>query len=118
MSLRRFLRLAPKVLFGILLVMGIGVAVLLGPYALRVERVAEQPGRGFHSGYYLYVPASLRRFGLVVRQIHAIGNRSLVIILASGREVAGAFLLYLLLPTAFLIFRVSMCGGMVVFLCL
>jgi phospholipid/cholesterol/gamma-HCH transport system permease protein len=33
------------------------------------------------------VPASLRRFGLVVTQIHAIGNRSLVIIVASGLAV-------------------------------
>jgi phospholipid/cholesterol/gamma-HCH transport system permease protein len=33
------------------------------------------------------VPASLRRFGLVVTQIHAIGVRSLVIILASGLAV-------------------------------
>ncbi|MEK8024694.1 MAG: putative phospholipid transporter permease protein MlaE [Pseudomonadota bacterium] len=33
------------------------------------------------------VPAALRRFGLVVAQIHAIGNRSLVIILASGLAV-------------------------------
>lgn len=33
------------------------------------------------------VPASLRRFGLVVTQIHAIGSRSLVIILASGLAV-------------------------------
>jgi len=33
------------------------------------------------------LPASLRRFGLVVAQIHAIGNRSLVIILASGMAV-------------------------------
>jgi phospholipid/cholesterol/gamma-HCH transport system permease protein len=33
------------------------------------------------------VPASLRRFDLVVTQIHAIGNRSLVIILASGLAV-------------------------------
>ena len=33
------------------------------------------------------LPAALRRFGLVVRQIHAIGNRSLVIILASGMAV-------------------------------
>ena len=33
------------------------------------------------------VPTSLRRFGLVVAQIHAIGNRSLVIILASGLSV-------------------------------
>ena len=33
------------------------------------------------------VPASLRRFGLVVAQVHAIGNRSLVIIMASGLSV-------------------------------
>jgi phospholipid/cholesterol/gamma-HCH transport system permease protein len=35
----------------------------------------------------LHVPAALRRFGLVARQIHAVGNRSLVIILASGLAV-------------------------------
>ena len=33
------------------------------------------------------IPASLARFGLVVRQIHAVGNLSLVIILASGTAV-------------------------------
>ncbi len=33
------------------------------------------------------IPASLRRFGLVVAQIHAIGNLSLVIILSSGLAV-------------------------------
>jgi len=33
------------------------------------------------------VPQSLRRFGLTVAQIHAIGNRSLVIIAASGGTV-------------------------------
>lgn len=33
------------------------------------------------------IPAALRRFGLVIGQIHAIGNRSLVIILASGLSV-------------------------------
>jgi phospholipid/cholesterol/gamma-HCH transport system permease protein len=33
------------------------------------------------------VPASLRRFSLVVAQIYAIGNRSLIIILASGLAV-------------------------------
>ena len=33
------------------------------------------------------VPASLRRFDLVVAQIYAIGNRSLVIICASGLAV-------------------------------
>lgn len=35
----------------------------------------------------IFMPAALRRFGLVVAQIHAIGNRSLVIILASGLAV-------------------------------
>lgn len=35
----------------------------------------------------VHVPAALRRFGLVVRQIYAIGNLSLVIILASGLAV-------------------------------
>ncbi len=33
------------------------------------------------------IPAALGRFGLVVSQVHAIGNRSLVIILASGLSV-------------------------------
>jgi len=33
------------------------------------------------------IPAAMRRFGLVVVQIHAIGNRSLIIILASGLAV-------------------------------
>ena len=39
------------------------------------------------------LPASLRRFGLVVAQIHAIGNRSLVIILASGAAVGSVLAL-------------------------
>jgi len=34
-----------------------------------------------------FAPAALRRFTLVVAQVHAIGNRSLVIILASGLAV-------------------------------
>ena len=45
-----------------------------------------------HSAFFFadllrYSPAALRRFGLVVAQVHAIGNRSLVIILASGLAV-------------------------------
>jgi phospholipid/cholesterol/gamma-HCH transport system permease protein len=45
-----------------------------------------------HAAFFFFdllraVPASLRRFGLVVVQIHAIGNRSLIIILASGLAV-------------------------------
>ncbi len=44
-------------------------------------------GAVFFFELLLALPASLRRFGLVVGQIHAIGNRSLVIILASGLSV-------------------------------
>ena len=46
-------------------------------------------GRGaiFFADLVMALPASLRRFGLVVAQIHAIGNRSLLIILASGAAV-------------------------------
>jgi phospholipid/cholesterol/gamma-HCH transport system permease protein len=45
-----------------------------------------------HAAFFFWdllraVPASLRRFGLVVAQVHAIGNRSLVIIMASGLAV-------------------------------
>jgi phospholipid/cholesterol/gamma-HCH transport system permease protein len=45
-----------------------------------------------HATYFFidllrYTPTSLRRFGLVITQIHAIGYRSLTIILASGFAV-------------------------------
>ncbi|MBX3604113.1 MAG: lipid asymmetry maintenance ABC transporter permease subunit MlaE [Piscinibacter sp.] len=45
-----------------------------------------------HAAYFFAdliraVPEALRRFGLVVAQVHAIGNLSLVIILASGMAV-------------------------------
>ena len=49
--------------------------------------------RGFgHAAFFFLdllraIPASMRRFGLVVVQMHAIGNRSLLIILASGMAV-------------------------------
>jgi phospholipid/cholesterol/gamma-HCH transport system permease protein len=41
----------------------------------------------FFRDLLVHSPAALQRFGLVVRQIHAIGNRSLLIILASGLAV-------------------------------
>jgi phospholipid/cholesterol/gamma-HCH transport system permease protein len=45
-----------------------------------------------HAAYFFaalvqHSPTALRRFGLVVAQIHAIGNRSLVIIVSSGMAV-------------------------------
>jgi phospholipid/cholesterol/gamma-HCH transport system permease protein len=62
------------------------VFALLGARTLNMFR-----GWG-HAAFFVLellraVPASLRRFDLVVTQIHAIGNRSLVIILASGLAV-------------------------------
>ena len=62
-------------------------------FVARLGAGALEQFRGWgHAAYFFFdllraVPASLRRFGLVVAQIHAIGNRSLVIILASGLAV-------------------------------
>ena len=59
----------------------------------RLGAIALEQFRGWgHAAFFFMellraVPASLRRFGLVVAQVHAIGNRSLVIILASGLAV-------------------------------
>lgn len=56
------------------------------------QTVLSQLGRWGHGAVFFLellraVPASLRRFGLVMAQINAIGNRSLVIIMASGLSV-------------------------------
>ena len=59
----------------------------------RLGAVALEQFRGWGHAAFFFVdllratPASLRRFGLVVAQVHAIGNRSLVIIMASGLAV-------------------------------
>jgi phospholipid/cholesterol/gamma-HCH transport system permease protein len=58
---------------------------------LGVRTLDQFRGWGHAAFFFLEVlralPASLRRFGLVVAQIYAIGNRSLIIILASGLAV-------------------------------
>ena len=41
----------------------------------------------FFADLLVHIPGALRRFSLVLRQIHAIGNLSLLIILASGMAV-------------------------------
>ena len=58
----------------------------LGQRALKVLRSFGHAAF-FTLDILLAIPASLRRFSLVVRQIHAVGNLSLVIILASGMAV-------------------------------
>jgi phospholipid/cholesterol/gamma-HCH transport system permease protein len=62
------------------------------------------------------VPAALRRFGLVVAQIYAIGNRSLVIILASGLAVG--FVLALQMYYALVTFGATETMGLIVNLAL
>jgi phospholipid/cholesterol/gamma-HCH transport system permease protein len=62
-------------------------------WVAKVGAVALDQFRGWgHAGFFVLdllraVPASLRRFGLVVAQVYAIGNRSLIIIMASGLAV-------------------------------
>ncbi len=62
---------------------------LLASLGSRVLQTLRGWGRAalFFAELLRALPASLRRFGLVVEQIHAIGNRSLLIILASGMAV-------------------------------
>jgi phospholipid/cholesterol/gamma-HCH transport system permease protein len=62
-------------------------------WVARLGATALEQLRGWgHAAFFFLellraTPAALRRFGLVVAQVHAIGNRSLVIILASGMAV-------------------------------
>ncbi|MDO9285769.1 MAG: lipid asymmetry maintenance ABC transporter permease subunit MlaE [Aquabacterium sp.] len=62
---------------------------LLAALGARALRVLQGWGHGalFFLDLIRVLPQALRRFGLVVVQMHAIGNRSLVIILASGLAV-------------------------------
>jgi phospholipid/cholesterol/gamma-HCH transport system permease protein len=59
----------------------------------RIGAITLEQFRGWgHAAYFVLdllraLPAALRRFGLVVAQIYAIGNRSLIIIMASGLAV-------------------------------
>ena len=62
-------------------------------FVANIGAIALDQFRGWgHAAFFLWdlikaVPASLRRFGLVVAQVYAIGNRSLIIIAASGLAV-------------------------------
>jgi len=58
----------------------------VGALTIRAVRSFGRAGLFFFD-LLLHIPAALRRFGLVVHQIHAIGNLSLLIILASGLAV-------------------------------
>jgi phospholipid/cholesterol/gamma-HCH transport system permease protein len=62
-------------------------------FVARLGATALEQFRGWgHAAYFFTellraIPTSLRRFGLIVAQIYAIGNRSLIIIMASGLAV-------------------------------
>ena len=66
----------------------------------------------FFADLMAHLPAAFGRFGLVVHQVHAVGNRSLVIILASGLAVG--FVLALQMYYALVTFGASETLGLVV----
>jgi phospholipid/cholesterol/gamma-HCH transport system permease protein len=87
----------------------------LGAFALEHLR-----GWG-HAAYFFFdllraLPAALARFGLVVQQIYAIGNRSLIIICASGLAVG--FVLALQMYYALVTFGATETLGLIVNLAL
>jgi phospholipid/cholesterol/gamma-HCH transport system permease protein len=87
----------------------------LGAFALEHLR-----GWG-HAAYFFFdllrvLPQSLRRFGLIVDQIYAIGNRSLIIICASGLAVG--FVLALQMYYALVTFGATETMGLIVNLAL
>lgn len=59
--MRRLVRVGLRVAATLLVLIVLGLAAWIGPYALRVRHVAADPAAGFHSGYYLYVPSVPRR---------------------------------------------------------
>lgn len=61
--MRRRLRTLLAVLSGLAALAVAAAAVFAAPYVVRVRYVAAQPGAGFHSGYYLYLPRTPRRGG-------------------------------------------------------
>ena len=70
-----------------------------------------------HAAYFFadllrFMPLALRRFDLVVAQVHAIGNRSLIIIVASGLAVG--FVLALQMYYALIIYGAAESVGLVV----
>jgi phospholipid/cholesterol/gamma-HCH transport system permease protein len=87
----------------------------LGAFALEQFR-----GWGHAAFFFLElikaVPAALRRFGLVVAQVHAVGNRSLIIILASGLAVG--FVLALQMYYALVTYGATESMGLIVNLAL
>jgi phospholipid/cholesterol/gamma-HCH transport system permease protein len=91
------------------------VIAVLGRFSLR-WLCAFGHAAFFFAALLQHAPQALRRFGLVVAQIHAIGNRSLVIILASGMAVG--FVLALQMYYALVTYGAAESLGLVVNLAL
>ena len=84
---------------------------LLGARALLAMRSFGRAAM-FFADLMAHLPAAFGRFGLVVHQVHAVGNRSLVIILASGLAVG--FVLALQMYYALVTYGASETLGLVV----
>ena len=67
------------------MMLGNGLAII-GATTIRAVRSFGRAAL-FFADLLVHIPGALRRFSLVLRQIHAIGNLSLLIILASGMAV-------------------------------
>ena len=91
---------------------------LLALIGSRALRALHSFGRAaiFFADLLAHVPMAFTRFGLVVHQIHAVGNRSLVIILASGLAVG--FVLALQMYYALVTYGAAESLGLVVNLAL
>ncbi len=87
---------------------------LLLPLGARTLLAMRGFGRAavFFADLMAHVPVAFGRFGLVVHQVHAVGNRSLVIILASGLAVG--FVLALQMYYALVTFGATETLGLVV----
>lgn len=48
---------------GLVALLAVAAAALIGPYAMRTQYVEADPAAGYASGYYLYVPSDLARRG-------------------------------------------------------
>ncbi len=58
---RKIMKTIFRILIGVVIVFSIAVAVILGPYAFRVQHFEASPADGYQADFYLYVSPEARR---------------------------------------------------------